>query len=199
MQSTGVLNLSIGITGVKEIREAHLSYMCLARAAASLPSLFRPIPPDSAAAVSHPRSLRHRATPLQRRPYTTAASAARAPPPPSASVPPPLPLRATTHAAALHTAAALAQCSQTVRRFARVEMGREKRKGKEVLVEKPVRKRTRAEREAERAEMVDKAAEEQASGRARPFAIREQPAWGRGRGRGMGRVRGARVTRATTQ
>ena len=78
-------------------------------------------------------------------------------------------------------------------------MGREKRKGKEVVVEKPVRKRTRAEREAERAEMVAKAAEEQASGRARPFAIREQPARGRGRGRGMGRVRGARATRATTQ
>ena len=54
-----------------------------------------------------------------------------------------------------------------------VEMGREKRKGKEVVVEKPVRKRTRAEREAERAEMVAKAAEEQASSRARPFAIRE--------------------------
>ena len=78
-------------------------------------------------------------------------------------------------------------------------MGREKRKGKEVVVEKPVRKRTRAEREAERAEMVAKAAEEQASGLARPFVIREQPARGRGRGRGMGRVRGARATRATTQ
>ena len=78
-------------------------------------------------------------------------------------------------------------------------MGSEKRKGKEVVVEKPARKRTRAEREAERAEMVAKAAEEQASGRARPFAIREQPARGRGRGRGMGRVRGARATRATTQ
>jgi len=36
-------------------------------------------------------------------------------------------------------------------------MGREKRKGKEVMVEKPVRKRTRAERKAE---MVAKAAEE---------------------------------------
>ena len=78
-------------------------------------------------------------------------------------------------------------------------MGREKRKGKEVVVEKPVRKRTRAERQVERAEMVAKAAEEQASGRARPFAIREQPARGRGRGRGMGRVRGARATRATTE
>ena len=39
-------------------------------------------------------------------------------------------------------------------------MGREKRKGKEIVVEKPVHKRTRAEREAERAEMVAKAAEE---------------------------------------
>ena len=80
-------------------------------------------------------------------------------------------------------------------------MGREKRKGKEVVVGKPARKRTRAEKEAERAEMVAKAAEEQASGRARPFAIRDLPARGRGRGRGrgMGRVRGARATRATTE
>ena len=78
-------------------------------------------------------------------------------------------------------------------------MGREKRKGKEVVVEKPARKRTRAEKEAERAEMVAKAAEEQASGRARPFQIREDPRGrGRGRGRGMGRVRGARATRAAT-
>jgi hypothetical protein len=75
-------------------------------------------------------------------------------------------------------------------------MGRDKRKGKEVVVEEPARKRTRAAREAERAEMVAKAAEEQASGRARPFAIRDTPA--RGRGRGMGRVRGARATRAAT-
>jgi len=43
-------------------------------------------------------------------------------------------------------------------------MGREKRKGKEVVVEKPARKWTRTEREAERAEMVAKAAEEQVSG-----------------------------------
>jgi hypothetical protein len=77
-------------------------------------------------------------------------------------------------------------------------MGREKRKGKEIVVEEPARKRTRAAREAERAEMVAKAAEEQASGRAHPFAIRDTPARGRGRGRGMGRVRGARATRATT-
>jgi hypothetical protein len=66
------------------------------------------------------------------------------------------------------------------------------------VVEEPARKRTRAAREAERAEMVAKAAEEQASGRARSFAIRDTPARGRGRGRGMGRVRGARATRATT-
>jgi hypothetical protein len=78
-------------------------------------------------------------------------------------------------------------------------MGCEKRKGKKVVVEKPVRYRTRAKREAERAEMVAKAAEEQASGRARPFAIRDPPARGRGRGRGMGRVRGARAARATTE
>jgi hypothetical protein len=77
-------------------------------------------------------------------------------------------------------------------------MGRDKRKGKEIVVEEPARKRTRAAREAERAEMVAKAAEEQASGRARPFAIRDTPTRGRGRGRGMGRVRGARATRTAT-
>jgi hypothetical protein len=42
-------------------------------------------------------------------------------------------------------------------------MGREKRKGKEIVVEEPARKRTRAAREAERAEMVAKAAEGYAS------------------------------------
>ena len=106
-----------------------------------------------------------------------------------------------THAAAPYAAAAAAALSrQVLAKWSTdclIEMGHEKRKGKEVVVEKPIRKRTHAEREAERAEMVAKAAEEQASGRARPFAIREQPA--RGRGRGMGRVRGARATRATTQ
>ena len=55
-------------------------------------------------------------------------------------------------------------------------MGREKRKGKEIVVEKPVHKRTRAEKEAERAEMVAKAAVEQASGHARSFQIRSSPA-----------------------
>ena len=74
-------------------------------------------------------------------------------------------------------------------------MGREKRKGKEIVVEKPVRKRTRADREAERAEMVAKAAEEQATDRACLFRIREQPA----RGRGRGRVRGGRAIRATSE
>ena len=77
-------------------------------------------------------------------------------------------------------------------------MGREKRKGKEVVVEQPVRKRTRAEKEAERAEMVAKAVEEQASGRARPFRIQEQPV--RSRGRGRGRVgRAGRATRAEAE
>ena len=72
-------------------------------------------------------------------------------------------------------------------------MGREKRKGKEIdiVVEEPVHKWTHAEREAERAEMVAKAAEEQASGRARSLRIREQPS------RGRGRV--GRATRATAQ
>ena len=65
------------------------------------------------------------------------------------------------------------------------------RKGKEVVVEKPVRKQTRAEREAERAEMVAKATDDQASGRARSLRIREQPS------RGRGRV--GRATRATAQ
>jgi hypothetical protein len=127
---------------------------------------------------------------------TTPSSPAPAPPCHSrTTIPPPL------H---LHRAAAHAHCTALThsRRAASlflsvVAMGRDKRKGKEVVVEEPARKRTRAAREAERAEMVAKAAEEQASGRARPFAIRDTPARGRGRGRGMGRVRGARATRAT--
>jgi hypothetical protein len=52
-------------------------------------------------------------------------------------------------------------------------MAREKRKGKEVVVEKPICKRTRAEKEAERVELVAQAAEEQATGRAHPFQIME--------------------------
>ena len=72
-------------------------------------------------------------------------------------------------------------------------MGREKRKGEEVVVEKSVRKRSHAEKEAERAESVAKAAEEQALGRARLFRVREPPS----RGRGRGRV--GRATRAMAQ
>ena len=134
-----------------------------------------------------------------RRPYTCAACA---PAPPT-----PTPTKPCIHAtrrsrvstplavATVHIHALRTRCSS----FCLFEMGREKRKGKEVVVEKPVRKRTRAEREAERAEMVAKAAEEQASGHARPFAIRDPPARGRGRGRGMGRVRGARATTQQTE
>ena len=47
MQSTGVLNLSIGLTGVKENHGAHLSYKCLAHAALlcfSFPSSCRRAP-----------------------------------------------------------------------------------------------------------------------------------------------------------
>jgi len=77
-------------------------------------------------------------------------------------------------------------------------MGREKRKGKEIMVEKPVHKRTRAEREAERAEMVAKDAEEQASGRARSLRIREQPSKGRGRGR-VGRATAQQTERDSSE
>ena len=145
------------------------------------------------APFSPPRN--HRSAPcaararLPRQTPPCAPSAARASPPPTpparsrASKPCAAPtqprLLATTTA---HPHPVLAGCS----RFCLLVMGREKRKGKEVVVEEPVCKRTRAEREAERAEMVAKAAEEQASGRARPFAIRDPPARGRGRGRGMG-------------
>ena len=115
-----------------------------------------------------------------RRPYTCAACA---PAPPT-----PTPTKPCIHAtrrsrastplavATVHIHALRTRCSS----FCLFEMGREKRKGKEVVMEKPARKRTRAEKEAERAEMVAKAAEEQASGRARPFAIRDPPARGRG-------------------
>ena len=65
--------------------------------------------------------------------------------------------------------------------------------GKEIVVEKPVHKRARVEREAERAEMMAKAAEEQASGRAHSFRIKEQPS------RGTCRGRVGRATRATAQ
>ena len=147
------------------------------------------------------RSRSTRAQPCRSCGSANAASAARA-----ARKPPQLLLRnaaaparrAILAAAHLHhnrSRSTLTRCL----RFCLTDMGREKRKGKEVVVEKPARKRTRAEKEAERAEMVAKAAEEQATGRARPFAIRDPPARGRARGRGMGRVRGARATRATTE
>ena len=72
-------------------------------------------------------------------------------------------------------------------------MGREKRKGKDIVIAQPVRKWTRAKKEAEMAEMVAKAAQDQASGRARPFRIQEQPVRGRGRGRA------GRASRATAE
>jgi hypothetical protein len=148
-------------------------------------------------------------------PRPRAACTATAPPPPAPACnhrPAPPPCRRPR---ALHHTRASTLRTPSVRCFARTfslavarsaaslsfavdRMGREKRKGKEIVVEEPARKRTRAAREAERAEMVAKAAEEQASGRARPFTIRGPSARGRGRGRGMGRVRGARATRATT-
>ena len=76
MQSTGVQNLSIGLTGVKEIRGAHLSYMCLARAVGfSFPSLFRPTPPVSrrrrSAPASAPPPLAVAAPPLPPRPASS--------------------------------------------------------------------------------------------------------------------------------
>ena len=101
--------------------------------------------------------------------------------------PPPSPIHARAAAAtARHLRRPCSTCTPQTQplskcsTFCLIEMGREKRKGNEVVVEKPVRKQTLAEREAERAEMVAKSAEEQASGHARPFAIREQPARGRG-------------------
>ena len=78
-------------------------------------------------------------------------------------------------------------------------MGREKRKGKGIVVEKPVHKRTRAEREAERAEMVAKAAEEQAPGHARSFRIREQPSRGRGRVGSTSRAKAQQTERDSSE
>jgi hypothetical protein len=167
--------------------------------------------------TTSPPSARNRATAV-RRPHTrhcTARAQPRPPPPPSAPSPARLAPPPCRRPRALHHTRASTPCTPSVRSFARtillavarsaaslllsvIEMGREKRKGKEIVVEEPARKRTRAAREAERAEMVAKAAEEQASGHARPFMIRDPSARGKGRGRGMGRVRGARATRATT-
>jgi len=74
MKSTGVLNLVIGLTGVKEIHGARLSYMSLARAAASLPSSVSPafFLLAAAAPLPHPtRSRRRRSTSPP--PYTATA------------------------------------------------------------------------------------------------------------------------------
>jgi hypothetical protein len=49
-------------------------------------------------------------------------------------------------------------------------MGRDKRKGKELVVEPPKKKKTRTQKEAERAAM---AADDQAAGRGHRFQIRE--------------------------
>ena len=111
MQSTGVQNLSIGLTGVKEIRGAHLSYMCLVRAVGfSFPSLFRPTPPvsrrrRSAPASAPPPPLAVAAPPQPPRPRSSTRRASLTPPvhhlhapAPLTSqqhrtTPPPLPLR----------------------------------------------------------------------------------------------------------
>jgi hypothetical protein len=52
-------------------------------------------------------------------------------------------------------------------------MGRDKRKGKEPVVEPPKKKKTRSQKEVERAAMAARAANDQAAGRGRPFQIRE--------------------------
>jgi hypothetical protein len=48
-------------------------------------------------------------------------------------------------------------------------MGRDKRKGKELMVEPPKKKKTRAQKEAKRAAMAVRAADDQAAGRGRLF------------------------------
>jgi hypothetical protein len=52
-------------------------------------------------------------------------------------------------------------------------MGRDKRKGKEPVVEPPKKKKTRAQKEAERPAMAVRAADDQAAGRGRQFQIHE--------------------------
>ena len=264
MQSTGVLNLGIGLTGVKEKCGVHLSYMYLARTAAFTFPLFHPRPSVSncrraltrsratarlQAAVAAPpqpprpvHSTRHAPstlpTPSRRRhvlppPQADRRPCARAAPhrhlrrhaPPCDSMPlraiRARPRRSAAYATHMHSPAQpshpmLAGCSSfclsrsshcfraafvfphthaTASRDGSREEEGEGSRGREARPQAD----SHREREAERAEMVAKAAKEQASGHARPFAIREQPARGRGRGRGMGRVRGARATRATTQ
>jgi hypothetical protein len=52
-------------------------------------------------------------------------------------------------------------------------MGRDKRKGKEIVVEPPKKKKTRTRKEAERAAMAARAADDQATDHGRRFQIRE--------------------------
>jgi hypothetical protein len=52
-------------------------------------------------------------------------------------------------------------------------MGRDKRKGKELMVEPPKKKKTRAQKEAKRAATAVRAADDQAAGRGRQFQICE--------------------------
>jgi hypothetical protein len=52
-------------------------------------------------------------------------------------------------------------------------MGRDKRKGKELVVEPPNKKKTHTQKEAERAAMASRAADDQAASRGRRFQIRE--------------------------
>jgi hypothetical protein len=48
-------------------------------------------------------------------------------------------------------------------------MGRDKRKGKELMVEPPKKKKTHTQKEAERAAMAARAVDDQATGRGRQF------------------------------
>ena len=188
MQSTGALNLGIGLTGVKEKRgpTCHISLSPAYSVSFSfLPSRCRRPAPESSRRRIHPSAA---ATPCRRlctpslalhappRPRSSAAAAARrqrrrrshfarAPPtcaactrlhrqvPPSYS-PPRHPRRShSLHASKPpHRSRRSRSCSTLTRcsRFCLKEMGREKRKGKEVVVEKPIRKQTRAERERPR-------------------------------------------------
>jgi hypothetical protein len=52
-------------------------------------------------------------------------------------------------------------------------MGRDKRKGKELMVEPPKKKKTRTQKEAECAAMAARATNDQATGRGRQFQIHE--------------------------
>jgi hypothetical protein len=52
-------------------------------------------------------------------------------------------------------------------------MGHDKRKGKELVVEPPKKKKTHTQKEAERATMAARAANDQAAGRRHRFQIHE--------------------------